>query len=198
MQRAYIFSGLPGAGKTTGAEIASELTGGEVVSSGNVVRSMWYEHNHSDPTSTELGEFAAKRREQDGPAFFAEWLVGKLTRGEKHPRYPLIIDGVRHADSIAEFREYFDDTYAFWVAADSTTRLQRLQDRGRDGEDTFDQGDLLERDRRELQELGVQTIRQESRLDEVILNDDTEGVFRDRVSQAINTHDLLDLEDFTG
>jgi dephospho-CoA kinase len=169
-QTAYLFAGLPGAGKTEAADQAVDIAGGDIISAGTMIRQMAAEDGLTNPTSAELGEYAAECREEDGPGFFAERVHGLYLRDEIDIATPCFIDSVRHAEGVAEFREMFDDCYLVWVEAPFDTRLRRLQERGRDDEADFDSADLMERDNRELGELGVQSILDDARIDHTIKN----------------------------
>lgn len=159
MTHAFLLSGLPGAGKSTVAQYGIEITDGISVESGDVVRQLAAESGLSDPSSQELGDFAAEQREEQGPAFVAESIVGRFLRGDLPDSYSnVFIDGVRHQDEIREYKQYFDSTTFVWVDSSRDNRLERMQERARDGEDNFDALDLLERDSNEFENLGVRTL----------------------------------------
>lgn len=183
---AYILAGLPGAGKTTVAEIGADITDGSIISAGDMIRRMAAEDGLEDPTSEELGEYAAQCREDIGPGFFGERAVGMMARGDIDPEFPVWIDSCRHAGGVTEFREYFDQAFLVWVSADTVDqRLDRLQDRGRDDEAEFTMAELLQRDSRELSELGVGTILDDSRIDYQIVNDKSIKQLRTQVGEIV-------------
>lgn len=186
-EHAFLIAGLPGAGKTTVAQMGADLTDGSVIESGEVVREMAAQDGLEDPDSSELGEYAAEQREAQGPAFVAEFLVGQLLRGELDPDYPLFVDGIRHYQEVVEYTDYFESRTVVWVDADPYTRLRRLQDRGRDGEDSFDMLDLLQRDERELDDLGVNTLISDNQqvVDRAIPNTGSERSLRRSVEETI-------------
>jgi cytidylate kinase len=154
----YMLSGLPGAGKTTAAEVLAEATGGRTLETGDIVRRMASDEGIASMTSEELGRYAADKREQMGNAYATEYAVGQILRGELQVEWPLILSGIRHRDEVIEARELATTSKLIWVDAPFHARLHRLQDRGREGEDDYTKADLLQRDTRELEELGVHTI----------------------------------------
>lgn len=186
MNRAYLLSGLPGAGKSTAAEIGKTITNGDILRGGDMVREMAKMDGLEDPDSDELGQYAADSRKEYGPGFFAERAVGMLLRGEIEVGYPLFVDSVRNINGVTEFSEYFDSTVTLYIDARRDVRLERLQDRGREGEDSFSYADLARRDERELQELGTQTILDSGRVDHVIPNGASEAHLRERLEDIIH------------
>jgi dephospho-CoA kinase len=186
MTTAYALAGLPGAGKSTVREIGVELTEGDEILAGEMIRE-WFEDDHGrEPESSELGDYAAEQRDELGSAFFAEKVVGELLRGEREVDGPVWLDSVRHLDSVVEFSEHFTNCYLIYVTAPFGTRLSRLQTRGRDGEDDFEPLDLLERDEHELTELGTGTIVGNDRIDYIIENDGTYEDLNEAVESIIN------------
>lgn len=183
---AYLLAGLPGAGKTEAAKFIAELEHGTYYESGDVVRSAakdldYVDHNDSE----ELGQYAAQRRRDDGPSFVAEILVGDILRGDRAPTYPVAISGVRHAEEVKEYRQFFDSITAVWIEAGADTRLNRLTDRGRDGEDAFDLLSLMHRDERELDKLGVATLHDEDMIDVTVENESVMDVFFKRIRNEV-------------
>lgn len=154
----FLYAGLPGAGKSTIAELAHEHTGGTVIETGDIVRRLAEESGIKDPSSTDLGNFAARGRAEHGGGYVGEKLVGMMLRDEIDVEYPLHVVGVRHVNEVVELREYLTTSWLILVKAPFETRLSRLQSRGREGEDSFDAVNLLRRDERELIELGTATI----------------------------------------
>lgn len=185
MNRAYLFAGLPGSGKSTAAEIGKTLTNGSVLEAGEMIREMARDDGIENPSSKELGEYAATSREEHGTAFFAERSVGMILRGEYEVEYPLFVDSVRHIDSVTEFSEFFDSTFLIFVDAPLSVRYERLTGRGRDDEADFTVPDLMDRDRRELTELGTETIIDNDRVDYKIQNVGDQEYLRDELSGIV-------------
>lgn len=188
MKRAYLYAGLPGAGKTTAAQVGKELTGGTYLETGDVLRDMY--ESSDEPDSKGLGAFAAEQREKKGNAFATLQLIKDIIDGEREIDWPLHLSGVRHVDEVAECRKFFDDTYLYYVSAPFHVRLERLKTRAREGEGDFDAGDLLERDKRELRDLGTNTIRTQGRVDERIFNYTDYEDLNEEVRYALNNNDL--------
>jgi len=181
---AYLLAGLPGAGKSTLADIGSKITGGGVITAGDLIRDRAAEDGLTDPTSEELGEYAARLREESGAGFFGQMATGMLMRDEIDIERPVWIDSVRHVNGAREFREYFTDTYLIWIESPGAReRLQRIRDRGRDDEADFTMADLLQRDSRELTELGVQTIFSDARIDYYVENDKHTDALHDAIRE---------------
>jgi len=151
---AVCYAGLPGAGKTTAARIGRELFGGGSFSMGAALRTM-FERDHGNSTDSHaLGQYATDLRADHGPAVFAEWMVDDwMARGWDGETFeiPFHIDGVRCVEEIEAFRDYFGTVFIVFVKSWEHKRLRRLQERGRDGEDTFTRADLEERDLREIE-----------------------------------------------
>lgn len=158
MTNAYLLAGLPGSGKSTVADLGSDITGGSVIRSGDVVRRLAEEDGLESPSSRELGDFAASMREENGPEFVATTIVRELLQNELVPDEPVFIDGVRHRQEIVEYSQYFGSIITLWIEAPTRLRLKRMKERARDGEEEFDALDLMSRDSTELDELGVNTI----------------------------------------
>lgn len=183
---AYLLAGLPGAGKTEAAKFIAELEHGTYYESGDVVRNAAKELDYVDHNDSEdLGQYAAQRRRDDGPAFVAEILVGDILRGDRAPTYPVAISGVRHAEEVKEYRQFFDTVIVVWIEAGPETRLGRLTNRGRDGEDGFDLLALMQRDEREMKELGVATLHDEDMIDVTIENESVMDVFFKRIRNEV-------------
>lgn len=187
MNRAYLFAGLPGSGKSTAAEIGKTLTNGGVLEAGEMIREMARDDGIENPSSQELGEYAASKREEFGPGFFAERAVGMMLRGEYDVDYPVFIDSVRHINGVVEFSEFFDSTFLVFVDAPLSVRYERLTGRGRDDEADFTVPDLMDRDRRELNELGTETIIDNDRVDYKIQNVGTQEDLRESIADILAT-----------
>lgn len=153
MTRVYCVVGYPGAGKSAAADIASDR-GIPSVTMGNMVRERATEELGPDATSNEIGEWATEQREQHGDTIVAHWTADYISELSAPV---VVIDGVRSLDELSQFKQAFDDVTVLHIHAPKETRLQRLRDRGRDGEDTFTMADLDARDTRE-DDWGVATL----------------------------------------
>ena len=172
---AVAFCGLPGAGKSYTAEKTAEVYDAPVVSMGDAIRHRWDKvHEEFEPSSKELGEFAAEWRE-DNPEGIPETVThivdqkSQGTRGGSEQDL-FIIDGVRSVTDYEVMNDYFDEFYLIEVEAEFYTRLSRLQERGREGEADFTAVDLAERDEREREELGFGDLCEQDCPDQTIKN----------------------------
>lgn len=179
-------AGLPASGKTTAAEIGEAVTGGERISIGRMIRAMAEKDGLENPTSDQLGAYAADVRRSEGPAFATRRLVEMLRHGVLEPDYPVFVDSIRHREEVEVARNFFDDVEVLLLHAPFSTRYERLVDRARDGEDAFTRTDLAERDERELEQLGFDTITDDV-IDHKILNgSDRMEALRDTLQEIID------------
>lgn len=185
MKRAMLFAGLPASGKTTAADIGAAITGGDTIHSGQMIREMASQDGLENPSSEELADFAATVREDHGSGVFAERTVGMILRDEIEVGYPLFVDSIRHMDAFIEFAEFFDSTQLVFLEVDRTTRLERINERGRDGEDEFDLYDLAKRDTNEIENLGLHSVRGSDRIDHTIDNSGTERDLRESLEAIV-------------
>lgn len=169
-----IITGLPGAGKTEAAEIAQRRWGGTVIGSGQLVRNEFERQNGREPNSSEeLGEFAAAIREDEGQAVIG-WILTRYVRDrEPNVEYPLWVDGARNIEGVRSIQEFMTTTQVLWVDAGREVRLRRIRERGRDNEADFTMAELLQRDGRELSELGLSSIINTDVVDDIIPNTST-------------------------
>jgi hypothetical protein len=115
---------------------------------GDAVKEIALDELGSEATSHEIGHWATVSREVNGPAVMAERITEKWDENGP-PREPVHIEGVRSIEETLTFRDYFGNVPVVFIEAPFETRLERLQERGRDGEDAFDHHDLWDRDYRE-------------------------------------------------
>ena len=184
--------GYPGAGKTAAQKPAKER-GIPVVVMGNRVRGRALsnipdsklekaEASDVNPSKSDLiGEWATEQREVHGDAVVAEWTVEYVENRIESDT--VLVDGMR---SIAErdvFENAFENVVVLFVEASFETRLRRLQNRGRDGEDAFSAKDLEERDGRE-DEWGVAEVIKTA--DTTITNESTVGEFHEEVGAFLD------------
>lgn len=158
-QDAIALCGLPGAGKSKTAEILSEVYDAPVISMGDAIRGTYKTKKlqqsgtkfpSEEVNSKELGEFASEWRRRA-----PEEIPEKVTEmaSEKDDGL-IIIEGVRSVTDNEVLRDYFNDFYLIRVFAPFYERLDRLQERGREGEEKFTATDLAERDENERWNLG--------------------------------------------
>ena len=154
---AIALCGLPGAGKSFVSDKLSQVYDAPVISMGDAIRQeyeKWFVQggpkDYNEVTSPELGEFAAEWRNQ-APEEIPEKTV---SIAESKNSDLVIIDGVRSTTDVGVLKSRFSAFHLIEVTTPFYERLNRLTERGREGESSFDAVDLAERDLRELDELG--------------------------------------------
>lgn len=153
----YAFAGMPGAGKSTAAHIGMAATHGDYIEVGEIIRGEARSQGNTDPTSEELGQFAAQMREEHGNGFAMVPVIHRIQDWDMD--WPAFVDSVRHIEGYNKLTELDIDTYLIWVEAENMDqRLERIQRRGRDDEANFTPTDMMDRDQREIEELGVGSI----------------------------------------
>ncbi|QSG06335.1 Dephospho-CoA kinase [Halapricum desulfuricans] len=99
-----------------------------------------------------------------------------------YPEEPVHIEGIRAIEELYVFEVVFGYIPVIFVDADPDIRLQRLQQRGRDGEDRFGKVDLIERDIREA-EWGLRKLEHLS--DHPVENDLDYGALKNRIGMKL-------------
>lgn len=156
-KKVYGLAGLPATGKTTAAMIMAGESDGSIVRGGQIIREQAQEHGISDPTSAELGRFAAEQRELHGSGFFGKLIQPRIEHAEDD-YFPVVVDSFRHRNGIAYIEDLDVDFETIWFACPRQVRLKRIQTRGRDDEGSFTIEDLRLRDQREMRDLGVDSL----------------------------------------
>jgi dephospho-CoA kinase len=172
----YCISGYPGAGKSEVARIAEE-NGATVISMGDQIRERMPDENNYNHT----GEFATEQRNKHGAEIVAKWTERKIQNLNTDS---IVIEGVRSIDELEYFKSNIDDFNLVVVTADDEIRLERLQERGRENEESFNMGDLKERDERE-ESWGLEELLQTSDYIE-IENNSTLTELESTVNQKLN------------
>jgi dephospho-CoA kinase len=146
---AIAYAGLPGAGKSTAANLAREIVGGTTVSMGAIVKEQ--ARRIGIETSHGIGAFADALRVDAGEGAVATLLIDRLEEGETEYDFPLHIDGLRSPVEAKVFEEYFGrgNFYVVYLQSVPDLRYMRAKKRGRDGEEDFTRDDFRERTRRE-------------------------------------------------
>lgn len=171
---AYLFCGLPGAGKSTAAKHAAVGTDGTLFNMGEEVRREAKDQLGRVPESEELGEFSTEVRNNRGKEWIAEKIVREITAGRRDVTYPVFIDGIRCMEEVRTFRQLFTPAELIYVAANISRRASRINDRGRDGEDNFDLLEVSQRDEREY-DWGMREIVEVERYDHKLVNEGSPG-----------------------
>lgn len=145
-------TGYPGAGKSLAGDRLEEHLDGIQYETGDIVRRGAARHFGLDVgsiSSEALGKYSTMRREKDGGDYVMQDVFDNLKRNPNFPSQPAIITGMR--DSVAPMisNRFFDRFIIVWLEAGFSTRLERIQGRGRQDEADFTPDDLRDRDERE-------------------------------------------------
>lgn len=200
--------GLPGAGKGYTSEKLSTVYGVPVVSMGDAIRQEYKERNWRGKMESEvpdeipsdkLGDFAAKWRDKNAEAIPEKVTeiasnLSELADSVEDEYERFIIDGVRSTTDYEVLSDYFDDFYLIEVTAGFETRLERLQDRGREGEEDFNRVDLAERDLNELENLGYSDLLDGDAVD-ITLSNGKRDIFTNNLARIVENNLPFDIED---
>jgi dephospho-CoA kinase len=182
---AIALCGLPGAGKSYVAEKLGKVYDTQAVSMGGAIRSNAPKrvlHQSGD-----LGNYAAEVRKDDARTI-PEWVV-ELVNDDADL---VIIDGVRSMIDEEVLSDYFDTLHLIEVKAKFYTRLERITERGREGEEHFTAADLGRRDDHERQELGFGPLKRDERIDLELYNG--EGGLELELSELVENKLPYDIE----
>lgn len=172
---AIALCGLPGAGKSFVSDKLAQVYDAPVISMGDAIRQEFKERNwlgkpESDVPdsipSNKLGEFAAEWR-GEAPEEIPEKTA---SIAESKTSDLIIIDSVRSTTDVSVLKSRFDNFHLIEVTTPFYERLDRLTERGREGEESFDASDLAKRDLRELDELGFRETANQGHIDLKINN----------------------------
>lgn len=184
-RNAVLFSGLPGAGKTEAAQYLADVLGGTHIEAGQLIRDEYNSRHGEVESSEDLGEFAAQLREERGPGFFGDMMARRVRNREPDIEYPLLVDSFRNENGVRAARDFLTTSELLWIDTPRMVRLHRLQERGRDDEDTFNVIDLMQRDSHEFSELGVQTLMAGDEIDQVVPNGSDLHAFHASLKKAV-------------
>jgi dephospho-CoA kinase len=139
--------GLPGSGKSEAATVAEEESI-PVLTMGDVVRAEVRERGMEVNEDT-MGEVATDLREKGGKAAIAERSL-PIIEEFLEDNDTVLLDGIRGQAEVERFvAEYGEEFTLASIEVPFETRLERIQERGRD-EAREGAADLRERDEREL------------------------------------------------
>lgn len=176
-KRVLGFVGLPGAGKSTALEVASEF--GPVVTMGDVVRAE-VKKRGLPPNPASLGMVARDLRETHGP----DWIAKKCAEAISGlPERDILVDGLRSMVEVTVFKTQLARFAIVAVVADEARRHQWLQQRGR-ADDSVDPGTIEARDARERQ-FGVEEVI--AAADYTIANDADVTTLKQRTKEVLQT-----------
>lgn len=154
MSHIVAVTSYPGAGKSVFAAIAQEL-GYDCVEMGEIVRDhankQWADRvrrasqaKTAETVSDVYGEFVTNQRAEHGAGVVADWCESAVTSSGDH----VLVDGMRSPEERQQFETYATVTVVY-IHTPASLRLTRVQQRGREGEDSFGAAELLRRDTRE-------------------------------------------------
>lgn len=179
--------GYPAAGKSVVADWMEE-SGITVVSMGDQLRSRFEnqdkeklkEELDTSNTSSLLGKWATQQRKIHGSDVVAQWTAEHIENVDSDT---VFVDGLRSNEELSRFQERFDSVYVILVEASRETRLERIRNRGREGESDFTIQDLEERDSREE---GWGLVNVIENTDYKIKNESSMEHFKNRISEVFN------------
>lgn len=171
-------TGMPGAGKSTAAEVFREM-GFEVFRMGDDVR-MEAEKRHVQPTDDNLGQIMLQLRQSGGPVAIASLCKKRIEKDSKLPF--VVIDGIRNMNEFLEFKK-LGKSVLVSIHATPERRFRFLQERKRsDSPNSFQSFEA--RDRRELS-VGIgESI---ALSDEVLVNSGSLEELKSKVSELIKS-----------
>lgn len=147
-------TGYPSSGKSIATDMADKV-GFHTVIMGDHIRQktkeMWGDrlnraknNESNESVSTVYGKFATQMREKYGNGIVAEWCSEEI----KNVDGDVFIDGMRSPEERYILEDKFD-IELIYINSPASLRLERMRNRGRDGEDSFDASDIMDRDQRE-------------------------------------------------
>jgi dephospho-CoA kinase len=176
------FIGMPAAGKSEAAIIASEM-GYPVVNMGDVIREE-VKRCGLAPTDANLGRTGTRFRREEGPAAIAKRCIQDIKAVHSDI---VIVDGVRNIEEVYMFKEEFGDAFLLInIRSSFDNRLTRIKLRGREDDMLMDKDALRIRDKRELSWGIGDSIKN---ADMHIENDRTLDEFRQRVQKVIEDYE---------
>jgi dephospho-CoA kinase len=169
--------GLPGSGKGEAAAVVRE-EGIPVVTMGDVIRQECRDRG-LDPAEAH-GSVAVALREEHGPAAIADRSLPLIRdRLSEDDTDTVLVDGLRSGVELDRFEEAFGDAFLLVsIEAPAELRRERIDDRGRDKDETEGGEGLEARDEREL---GFGMGDAMDRADVVVENVDSLEAFRRRI-----------------
>ncbi len=177
------FTGRYGAGKTEAAEHLAE-NGFQFHSLSDSIRDEIQERG-LEPTRDVMIRVGDELREEHGPSVLGARTAEKI-RSEGGD---WAVDSIRNPHEVAALRE-LDDFVLVGITAPFDVRLERLQERGRDG-DPKTAAELREKERSENveEETSQQLDATLDRADVLIENDDTLQQFYQRIDRVVEGYD---------
>lgn len=154
MNQIVAVASYPAGGKSVFTDVARDM-GYERVEMGSVVRKHanreWSDQvrDARQPDTAKLasevyGEFVTDKRAEHGMGIVARWCESAV----KNSDGPVVVDGIRSPEERQQFESYATVDVVY-IHTPASLRLERIQQRGRDGEDSFGAAELIDRDTRE-------------------------------------------------
>lgn len=177
--------GYPGAGKSVVAHWMEE-SGVPVVSMGDQLRDRFQDQDKdklerdlgASNASSLLGKWATQQRDKYGSDIVAKWTSNYIE--DDVDSDIVFVDGLRSNKERTLFEDRFSSVYIILVEASREIRLERIKNRGREGESDFTTQDLEQRDSRE-EEWGLSEVVQS--VDYKIENESSMKHFQSRISE---------------
>lgn len=173
-------SGLPGAGKGSVSEIATQK-GAMIVIMGDIIREE--AKKRGEPTK----ETAKNLRKEHGPNIVAELTVKKIKKMQEDGfESSILIDGIRSPHEVKIFKENFDNFIIVSIFANPEIRFERIKSRKRE-DDTTDYEVFAERDQNEL-DFGIGNVISLS--DKLIINESDIESFEQEINEYLEEIDI--------
>lgn len=173
-------SGLPGAGKASVSEIATQK-GAMIVIMGDIIREE--AKKRGEPTK----ETAKNLRKEYGPNIVAELTVKKIKKMQEDGfESSILIDGIRSPHEVKIFKENFDNFIIVSIFANPEIRFERIKSRKRE-DDTTDYEVFAERDQNEL-DFGIGNVISLS--DKLIINESDIESFEQEINEYLEEIDI--------
>ena len=173
-------SGLPGAGKGSVSEIATQK-GAMIVIMGDIIR------EEAKKRGEPAKETAKNLRKEHGPNIVAELTVKKIKKMQEDGfESSILIDGIRSPHEVKIFKENFDNFIIVSIFANPEIRFERIKSRKRE-DDTTDYEVFAERDQNEL-DFGIGNVISLS--DKLIINESDIESFEQEINEYLEEIDI--------
>ncbi len=169
-------SGMPGSGKASVTEIASER-GAIIVSMGDIIR------EEAKKRGEGTKETARKIREEFGQYIVSELTIKKIKKLEEEGTDTLIIvEGIRSHHEVEMFKENFENFFILSIFANPQIRFERLLIRQRED----DSQDFEGFQKRDFQELGFGIGNVISLSDRLIINESDIESYEEEINEFLD------------
>ena len=171
-------TGMPGAGKSTIAEVGQGL-GYEVFRMGDDVR-MEAEKRNVQPNDANLGAIMMELRQKSGPVAIARLCEQRIEKDSKSKL--IIIDGIRNVNEFIEFRK-LGNALLIAVHTSPLRRFNFLKERGR----TDSPSDFKSFEARDRRELSVGVGEAIALADDILVNSGTLAELKTSAAKLLQT-----------